>query len=192
MRITDQLGRALEDGLRLHGALPDILLRIRDAMPGQPRAASYEAKVSGGESDPTADAGLRLAEGDHADADLAQLRRSTRIVAIEIERMVRIAAAWQSRGPTRKEQRETEAANDNLQPACELHLRVGVRVPRHRLAEVAYGWALDRPMSLCHQCMRRIGDTHHVPDDDEMRYLVDHGKWPKLITTSAYSRPRAS
>lgn len=179
MNVTDQLELACEDLLRLTHVLPDVIRRIRDALPGQPGAASYDGAVSAGShADPTQDAALELVEGNTADADLATVKRRVAVIAREADALVHLAAAWQSRGPTRKEQRETAVANE---PGCELHAKAGLHAPRDRVVTKAGGWVPPRPVAACAACRRFMAARKRLPSTADVEYHHNHGHWPHLL-----------
>lgn len=199
MKLPDTLDLATEDLLRFSHELPRLLRAIRDAMPGQPGAASYDTPVVRGHttvideqgtpmpsvSDPTGEAAVELAGGRHpAVADLHQLNRRIRAVAQHADALVRIANTWKARPPTDKERRDTDLDNDELRAGCEVHARAGLYARRECVAEIVDGWMLPRPMGLCSVCRSRIKRTHRLPTVEDVQAYVERGKWPLMFETS--------
>lgn len=199
MRITEQLDQANDDLLRVSNGLPRILAAIHDALPGQPGAMSYDTPVVGGHStvlddrgipvpavsDPTGETAADLADHGHpAVSDLKQIKKHVAAVAQHADALVRIAVAWQSRPPTKAEQRET--ARQNL-AGCDLHTAAGLfseREPGAGLITAAGGFLLPKPMHLCGACRLRIYNTKRIPSKQDLHYHHDNGRWPKMLETN--------
>lgn len=199
MKITEQLDRANEDLLRIGNGLPELLRTIRDAMPGQPGAASYDTPVVHGHatvlddegipmpavSDPTGETAADLVDyGDPAHSDLRAIKRHVSAIASHADALVRIAASWQRRPPTRAEQRKTASANV---AGCDLHAKAGLfaeREPGAGLIAACGDFVLPEPMHLCSACRSRIKRTHRVPSRADLHHHRDHGKWPTMLATN--------
>lgn len=182
MRITDQLAHAREDIDRFEIELPNLLRRLRDAMPGQPGAASYEARVTHDHSDATFEAAATLYEGKSPAAnDRAELERRIGRIAHEADALIRLARSWQSRGPTDKERRETASANV---PGCELHAKVGVFADRESRSQTFGDFATEAPLDVCVDCRNRIRATRRVPSTPDLEHHRDHHKWPRMLETN--------
>lgn len=206
MKVTDLLEQAQEDLLRLDTWRPHpdsallglngLICAITDALPGQPGAASYDTPVVGGHttvldergipvpavSDPTGETASELADHGHpAVSDLKSIKRHVAAIASHADALIRISVTWQSRPPTKAEQRET--ARQNL-PGCDLHSGAGLfseREPGAGLITAAGGFLLPKPMHLCAACRQRIGRTQRVPSKQDLQHHHDHGKWPNML-----------
>jgi hypothetical protein len=168
-KLSTQLDRDLDLLLRSRNQIDAVLVVIREAIGGQPGAASWDASPRGGDIvDPTGDAGTNAADGhDRARSAERALVASVASVGLEAERIMRILNEWRpGRPPTPKERQETEAAN-RAQDGCESCWRIEKFSPTHRTTDLDD--ILERPHRLdrwCYDFTRKVG---RLPTRDELR-----------------------
>lgn len=181
-RIDEQFDQALEDALRARHALPDALRAMRDAMTGQPGAASYDNPVVGGHTSVLDDRGVPMpavsdrtgeaaTDPDPARDDHRATQRDVAALAVIADRLLGRMAKYQRRTATDKERRETEKANE---PGCELCARQDVHSPPRVLSSTVKG-NLDRPHRLC---------THHY------EFILANGRKPTEAEEVQYANKR--
>lgn len=187
MKVTDELERALEDGLRCSHALPCTLRAMRDAMAGQPGAQSYDNPVVGGHrtvlddegipmpalSDPTGEAAVTAAQGqDQASIDHRDTLKDIHAVAVIFDRMTTRFARYQPRSATDKERRETERANDPTARGCELCQRAGHWHPPFTDKPTDVAGVLDEPYLLCEWHWRFVRKMGRLTTEQETAAYV--------------------
>lgn len=192
MKLDDLLDLAGDDILRCSHRLPDVLRAIRDALPGQPGAQSYDTIGHGrsilwcdlherelvachragldcdGETvvvnDPTGEAALEFSQ---AAVDLRAINRRVRAIAQQADALITIINRWSARSATDSERRATERANE---PGCEVCARSDRYTPAKVLSSDVKK-NLDRPHRLC--------TWHHD-------FVLAHGRLPTTVEEAAH------
>lgn len=194
-RLTNQLDHVCDDLLRVSHQIQDVESKMLDAQ-SPLRGQSFEPS-SGSQrlycllhegdlgdcpehdlctgvpidapTDPTGEAGIAdpAAEREHR-----QLVKDVAALEVIAQRVIRTTAAWQQRGPTERERRETDAANI---PGCEVCARSGKQVPAKVLHSDVKGW-LKRPHRLCRWHHDFVLKEHRLPDETEEASYQTTGK----------------
>lgn len=182
MSIYDDAEAATADLARIDTYLrtPDAsgrtaLDRIRDAMQGHPKAASYDTdRVSAsGTSDPTGNAAMRA---DRAAQDRKRLDDILHRIRRDSYDALTILTQYQPRQANDHERARTAHDND---PHCEscarLEIAKGVTwwVEAHTQERTTVADQLDQPMWLCRWCYDHVLSRGCKPNEDEVEQHRD-------------------
>lgn len=166
--LADDLADAAE---RIAHDVSEGSRRLREAMRGQPRAATLDglAGGSGGHSDPTAAAGL---SDDPARADEAALGRELKTAHRHARHVVDILDRYAPRSATSIERKAVARANDPTCWSCaRIEDRKGIPVVQepHTKTPTTVNGNLAEPRFLCRWCYDFVRLTGRLPYRREVR-----------------------
>lgn len=199
----DRFSQAIEHGVRLDNDWRGLEKRIRATVPDL-AAASYDREPSDPvvwcdyherpvvdcrrrdefctgvplekRTDPTGDAAVNNRAYEDAGAFVAWAKRACHA----IEQMVAIAARYKPDDP----QLKLDVEEANTKPdGCEFCARVDRWSPSHTANPTDVGGILEVARRCCSPHYDFIRTRSRVPTEDEDRYYVKKGKWPKVKQT---------